>query len=243
MEGNLSLEIARLGAKNSGAHGLDNRTLFPARHRSDSRSEVRLGLMPEMHSAIGAQFELPFSRWVRIEPLLGLALGASGGLLESAVLKASLFSGGLLGMSFGLAFGLFFARRATTPGAGLVWGLGSSFLLWLVVPGGFFNLAVSVRNSALMLQDAQGHFSELVGHVLCLGMPVGVGLGIRGAIRTSRLNTSFAWGRAIVAGGFAGTLGGFIFGRWVSSGDYFPLLAGFGELSSRSMTIFMHFAI
>src|SRR5260370_1262173 len=83
MEGNLSLEIARLGAKNSGAHGLDNRTLFPARHRSDSRSEVRLGLMPEMRSAIGAQFELPFSRWIRIEPLLGLALGASGGLLES----------------------------------------------------------------------------------------------------------------------------------------------------------------
>ncbi len=199
--------------------------------------------MPEMQSAMDAQFESALSRSVRIEPLLGLALGASGGLLESVVLKTSLFSGGLLGMTFGLAFGLFFARRATTPGAGLVWGLGSSFLLWLVVPGGFFNLAVSVRNSALMLQDAQGHFSELVGYVLCLGMPVGVGLGIRGAIRTSRLNTSFAWGRAIVAGGFAGTLGGFIFGRWVSSGDYFPLLAGFGELSSRSMTIFMHFAI
>ncbi len=199
--------------------------------------------MPEMESAMDAQFESALSRSVRIEPLLGLALGASGGLLESVVLKTSLFSGGLLGMTFGLAFGLFFARRATTPGAGLVWGLGSSFLLWLVVPGGFFNLAVSVRNSALMLQDAQGHFSELVGYVLCLGMPVGVGLGIRGAIRTSRLNTSFAWGRAIVAGGFAGTLGGFIFGRWVSSGDYFPLLAGFGELSSRSMTIFMHFAI
>ena len=199
--------------------------------------------MPEMQSAMDAQFESALSRSVRIEPLLGLALGASGGLLESVVLKTSLFSGGLLGMTFGLAFGLFFARRATTPGAGLVWGLGSSFLLWLVVPGGFFNLAVSARNSALMLQDAQGHFSELVGYVLCLGMPVGVGLGIRGAIRTSRLNTSFAWGRAIVAGGFAGTLGGFIFGRWVSSGDYFPLLAGFGELSSRSMTIFMHFAI
>jgi hypothetical protein len=172
-----------------------------------------------------------------------MVLGASGGLLESVVLKTSLFSGGLLGMTFGLAFGLFFARRATSPGAGLIWGLGSSFLLWLLLPGGFLNFAVSARNPALLLQDAQGHFSELVGYVLCLGMPVGVGLGIRGAIRTSRLNTSFAWGRAIVAGGFAGTFGGFIFGRWVSSGDYFPLLAGFGELSSRGMTIFMHFAI
>jgi len=189
------------------------------------------------------EYESAFPRSVRIEPVLGLIVGASGGLLESVVLKTSLFSGGLLGMTFGLAFGLFFARRATSPGSGLIWGLGSSFLLWLLVPAGFLNFAVSVRNPALMLQDAQGHFSELVGYVLCLGMPVGVGLGIRGAIRTSRRNASFAWGRAIVAGGFAGTLGGFIFGRWVSSGDYFPLLAGFDDLGSRGMTIFMHFAI
>src|ERR1700722_16441695 len=196
-----------------------------------------------MKSMIHAQFESTSSRSAWIEPLLGFALGTSGGLLQGIVLRTSLLSGGLLGAAFGLAFGLFFARRATSPGAGLIWGLGSSFLLWLLLPGGFFNFAVSARNPALMLQDAQGHFSELVGYVLCLGMPVGMGLGIRGAIRRSRLNTSFAWGRAIVAGGFAGTLGGFIFGRWVSSGDYFPLLVGFGELSSRGTTIFMHFAI
>jgi hypothetical protein len=199
--------------------------------------------MPGKQSVMGAQFEWDFPRSVWIEPLLGLAFGASGGLLESAILRTSLLSGGLLGMMFGLAFGLCFARHVTTPGAGLIWGLGSSFFLWLLVPGGFFNFAVSIRNTALMLQDAQGHFSELVGYLLCLGMPVGLGLGIRGAIRTSRPNNGIAWGRAIVAGGFAGTLGGFIFGRWVSSGDYFPLLAGYGELSSRSMTILVHFAI
>jgi hypothetical protein len=89
----------------------------------------------------------------------------------------------------------------------------------------------------MRLQDAQGHFAELVAYVLCLGMPVGVGLGIRGGFRTSRPDKKFAWGRAIVAGGLAGTLGGLIFGRWVSSRDYYPLLAGFGELSSRRMTI------
>ncbi len=199
--------------------------------------------MPEMRSAIGAQFELPFSRWIRIEPLLGLALGASGGLLESAILKASLFSGGLLGMSFGLAFGLFFARRATSPGAGLIWGLGSSFLLWILTAGGFFIFVATTGRFAMRLQDAQGHFAELVAYVLCLGMPVGVGLGIRGAFRASRPDKKFAWRRAIVAGGFAGTLGGLIFGRWVSSGDYFPLLAGFGEFTSRRMTISLHFAI
>src|SRR6266436_10192137 len=113
------------------------------------------GFMPEMESAMDAQFESALSRSVRIEPLLGLALGASGGLLESVVLKTSLFSGGLLGMTFGLAFGLFFARRATTPGAGLVWGLGSSFLLWLVVPGGFFHFVATTGRFAMRLEDAQ----------------------------------------------------------------------------------------
>jgi hypothetical protein len=199
--------------------------------------------MSEAQSTIGAQFESALSRWLRIEPLLGLALGASGGLLESALLKTSLFSGGLLGIAFGLAFGLFFAQRATTPGAGLVWGLGSSFLLWILTSGGFFHFVATTGRSAMTLQNAQGHFSQLVAYVLCLGMPVGVGLGVRGGFRAPRPEKKFAWGRAIVAGGFAGTLGGLIFGKWVSSGDYFPLLVGFGELSSRRMTISLHFAI
>ena len=199
--------------------------------------------MPETQSRISPQFGSSFSRPVWIEPLLGFALGTSGGLLQGMVLRTSLLSGGLLGAAFGLAFGLFFARRATSPGAGLIWGLGSSFLLWILTAGGFFHLAGVGRHSAMMFQDAQGHFSELVAYVLCLGMPVGVGLGIRGGLRSSRPGKKFAWGRAIVAGGSAGTLGGLIFGNWVSSGNYYPLLVGFGELSSRRMTISLHFAV
>ena len=164
-------------------------------------------------------------------------------MLKSAALSTSLLGGGLLGATFGLAFGLFFARRATSPGAGLIWGLGSSFLLWILTAGGFFHFVETTGRSGMMLQDAQGHFSQLVAYVLCLGMPVGVGLGIRGGLRSSRPGKKFAWGRAIVAGGFAGTLGGLIFGRWVSSGNYYPLLVGFGELSSRRMTISFHFAV
>jgi len=199
--------------------------------------------MPETQSRISPQFGSSFSPPTSIEPLLGFALGTSGGLLQGMVLRTSLLSGGLLGAAFGLAFGLFFARRATSPGAGLIWGLGSSFLLWILTVGGFFHLASGAKHSAMMFQDAQGHFSELVAYVLCLGMPVGVGLGIRGGFRASSPDKRFAWGRAIVAGGFAGTLGGLIFGRWVSSGNYYPLLAGFGELSSRNMTISLHFAL
>jgi hypothetical protein len=190
-----------------------------------------------------AHFESALSSSFWIEPLLGLALGASGGLLKSAVLTTSLLRGGLLGAIFGLAFGLFFARRATSPGAGLIWGLGFSFLSWILTAGGFFHFAAAAGPSDVMLQDAQKHFPELVGYLLCLGMPVGIGLGVRGGLCTAKPDQKFAWGRAIVAGGFAGTLGGFVFGRWVSLGDYFPLLVGFGELSSRRMTISLHFAI
>jgi hypothetical protein len=199
--------------------------------------------MPEMQSRTDAQVESALSRSLWIEPLLGLAIGALGGLLECAVLSSSLLHGGLVGATFGLAFGSFFARQATSPGAGLIWGLGSSFLLWILTAGGFFRFVATTGRSAMMLQDAQGHFSELVAYVLCLGMPVGIGLGIRGGFRASGPGKKFAWGRAIVAGGIAGTLGGLLFGRWVSSGDYYPLLVGFGELSSRHLTISLHFAM
>src|ERR1700751_1118531 len=95
-------------------------------------------------------------------PILSVAVGGSGGFLESAVLKSSLLSGGLLGASFGLIFGVFFARRATSPGAGLIWGLGSSFLLWILTAGGFFfHLAAVPGRTAMMLQDAQARFPEL----------------------------------------------------------------------------------
>jgi hypothetical protein len=55
----------------------------------------------------------------RIEPLLGLATGVLGGAIQSKILSASMSHSILLGGIFGLAFSLFFARRATTPGAGV----------------------------------------------------------------------------------------------------------------------------
>ena len=81
------------------------------------------------------------SSW--IEPLLGCALGVAGGLLQSALSHTSTLSGGLLGAIFGLVFGLFFAQRASSPGAGLIWGLASSFLLWVISAGRIFYFACS----------------------------------------------------------------------------------------------------
>src|ERR1700747_1682183 len=71
-----------------------------------------------------------------LAPLLVLSTGVLGGAIQSEILSAPMSHSILLGGIFGLAFSLFFARRATTPGAGLIWGLGSALLLWFVMPTG-----------------------------------------------------------------------------------------------------------
>src|SRR5215472_2808362 len=177
-----------------------------------------------------------------LQPLLGLGVGVLGGALYSVVLATSLMHGIAYGALFGVTFGLLFSRRATSPGAGLIWGLAAALLLWIVVPAGILPLR-HIGHSKRMLSDARASFPQLVGFLICLGMPVGVTLGTWGEFHSRARLLKFSWGRAIVAGGLAGTLAGFVFGQWVSSGNYFPLLAGYGELSSRMGTVVLHFAV
>src|SRR5215469_1360745 len=177
-----------------------------------------------------------------LQPLLGLSVGVLGGALYSVVLGTSLVHGIGYGALFGVTFGLLFSRRATSPGAGLIWGLAAALLLWIVVPAGILPLR-HASHSKGMLTDAQASFPQLVGFLICLGMPVGVTLGTWGEFRSRTRLPKFSWGRAIVAGGLAGTLAGFVFGQWVSSENYFPLLAGYGELSSRLATVVLHFVV
>jgi hypothetical protein len=178
-----------------------------------------------------------------IDPLLGLAVGGSGGALGSALLNSSLVSGILLGSLFGVAFGLFFAHRASSSGAGLIWGLGAAFLLWVVLPVGILPLLAGSDHSMAKVTDARKQFPELVAYLICLGMPVGVTLGIRGGSRGRLENSPFHWWRAITVGGFAGVLGGMIFGRWSSAGDFFPLIAGLGVANSRIVTVALQFGV
>src|SRR6516164_1692918 len=92
------------------------------------------------------------------EPLLGLATGVLGGAIQSKILSAPMSQSILLGGSFALAFSLFFARRATTPGAGLIWGLGGALLLSFVLPTGIGVLLLRSASSTAMLNDAQARF-------------------------------------------------------------------------------------
>src|SRR6516225_5466842 len=178
------------------------------------------------------------------EILLGSCVGAVGGALQGPLLSAPLAQSLLCGLLFGAAFALLFAKRATSPGAGLIWGLAFAVLMWLLFPAGIVPLAAGAAGSGSMLQDARARFPQLVSFLLCLGMPAGLTLGLWAELRGTASNPKFNWGRATVAGGFAGTLGGLIFGRWVSSGDYFPLLAGYGTLTfSHGTIIFLHFSV
>jgi hypothetical protein len=178
-----------------------------------------------------------------VDPLLGLAVGSAGGTLASGLLATSPGHGIVLGCLFGFAFGLLFAYRATSSGAGLIWGLGAAFLLWLVLPAGILPLIAGSGHTMAKLADAREQFPELVAYLICLGMPVGMTLGVRGGLRWRLKNPPFHWWRAIIVGGFAGVLGGMIFGRWSSGGDFFPLIAGLGELHSRIATVGLQFGM
>ena len=178
-----------------------------------------------------------------VDSLLGLLTGFAGGLLGKAALGSWTTRDLILASLFGLVFGLFFSKRATSPGAGLIWSLGFAFFLWIAVPAGLGHLLSEARHAESMFGNAQEHFPELVAYLVCLGMPVGLILGIRGAIRGKTNQPAFSWGRAIVVGGFAGLLGGTIFGRWMSAGDFFPLLGGLGVIHSHDTTVALHFGI
>lgn len=198
--------------------------------------------MAELDISLGPQVRPGRDSLLWLEPLLGLGIGVVGGALQSFFLGTSLINGIAYGALFGVTFGLLFSRRATSPGAGLIWGVAAALLLWIVVPAGIVPLR-HASHSMGMLSDARASFPQLVAFLVCLGMPVGVTLGIWSEFHSRTRQPKFSWGRAIVAGGLAGTLAGFVFGQWISSGNYFPLLGGYGELDSRTATVVLHFAI
>jgi len=125
----------------------------------------------------------------------------------------------------------------------LIWGLGVAFLLWLILPAGILPLLAGSGRAMAKLADAREQYPELVAYLICVGMPVGVTLGVRGGLRGRLKNPPFHLWRAIVVGGFAGVFGAMIFGRWSSAGDFFPLIAGLGELHSRIATVGLQFGV
>ncbi|MGA8224239.1 MAG: hypothetical protein WB780_21510 [Candidatus Acidiferrales bacterium] len=176
-------------------------------------------------------------------PLLGLATGGICGAFGSAAIGASTSHTIIFGAIFGLIFWWGFGKRAESPGAGMIWGLGCAALVWLLIPVGIIPLLKGTPRSAAMLLDARTRFPELVAILVRLGMPVGLILGILGAIRMRGVKQKFSWGRAIVVGGVAGTLSGLVYSRWMYEGEFYPLLSGLGQLSAKSEMVVLHFLV
>jgi len=173
--------------------------------------------------------------------LLCVIVGMLGGASGAAIMQISTVSGFLAGGLFGLIFALIGARRATDPGAGLMWGLGYAFMLWLALPAGVLPLLIEGMPKMGMLDMAQIHFSELAAYIVCLGAPLGLALGIWGSLQPTAASRRFSLARALVVGGMAGILGGWAFGRWMEQVNFFPLIAGLVNSTSAMVGVTLHF--
>ncbi|HEY3230011.1 MAG TPA: hypothetical protein VGJ87_12385, partial [Roseiflexaceae bacterium] len=67
-----------------------------------------------------------------------VVVGAVGGAIAARLTGTNIFGLIALGALYGLIFALAGAVRATSPGAGLLWGLGYALSLWLIGPAGLF---------------------------------------------------------------------------------------------------------
>jgi uncharacterized membrane protein YagU involved in acid resistance len=187
--------------------------------------------------------------------LLCVVVGALGGALCMVVIQASFTAGVLLGAVYGLGFGLLCRKRAISPGAGLLWGLGYAFILWLAVPAGIVPVLMGGMPAMGMLDTARAHFPELVAYLLCFGTPIGLALGTWSVLanRGSKIEdrgsqtvagdslSSYSFPRAVVVGGLAGIFGGWAFGKWMAQVNFYPLVAGLVGADSMMVGVTLHF--
>ncbi len=169
-------------------------------------------------------------------------VGALGGAICLILGVASFLTGVALGGLYGLMFALLGAPRAASPGAGLLWGLGYALLLWLAGPAGVFPL-LGDTHAMGMLDTARAHFPELIAYVLCFGLPLGLTLGIWGRLQPLPGRARLSLPRALIVGALAGVVGGWAFGKWMEQINFFLIIAGLVNSTSREVGIVLHFAI
>ncbi len=185
---------------------------------------------------------------VSICAVVGLMGGASSTVITTMTLG---LGSALLGAIYGAVFAWLCGQRATSPGAGLVWGLGYALMLWLLLPAGILPLFNAQQPGMGMMDVAREHFPELVAYIVCIGAPLGIVLGTLAsrindlaiANQKSKIKNSFSWPRAILVGGVAGSVGGWAFGKWMEQVNFFPLVANIVNASTRESGIMVHYAI
>jgi len=172
--------------------------------------------------------------------VLCLIVGCVGGVVTAQIGLASVQTGIIVGGLYGLGFALLASPRATTPGAGLLWGLAYALLLWLLNPLGLSTLMAGSTSEA-MLASLRARFPALVAHLLCFGLPLGLALGAVRGCEAQRGETAFSLSRALFVGGWAGVIGGWAFGKWMAQVNFFPLIAGLVNSTSYGVGVMLHF--
>lgn len=145
-----------------------------------------------------------------------------------------------LGVLYGILATAVFGSRATDPGRGLIWGLGTGFLTWAVLTALLVNGAPHV---GVLEQPAIDALVPLLVQILLgLGAPVGLAVGFWEARRLPA-NESIELSRALVTGGIAGIVGGWGFSVWMEGVGMFPLIAELVGTTNPAVGRFVHFCI
>lgn len=173
---------------------------------------------------------------------IGILVGGIGGILCQLAGVASVPTGILAGAVYGLLFTLLVARRAVSPGSGLLWGLGYAFMIWLIGPVVLFPL-LSGGQAMGMLELTRAHFPELVSYIVFFGLPLGLSIGTWGVLSPKSDRLPYSLPRAVVVGGLAGIVGGWVFGIWMEQAHFFPLIAGLVRSDARAVGVTLHFII
>jgi uncharacterized membrane protein YagU involved in acid resistance len=163
--------------------------------------------------------------------LLCTIIGALGGVVLMLAGHATVLTGPVPGVLYGVLFAVLFGREAASIGSELLWGLGYALLLWIVLVIAFHS----------PLRTNRDNFPDLVGYILCFGAPLGLTLGMFQARKTGGALMPFSPGRAIVGGTLAGVAGGWAFGKWMEQVNFFPLIAGLVGSTSRMIGESLHF--
>jgi hypothetical protein len=175
----------------------------------------------------------------RIATLLACGIaGVAGGVALMFAVHVSILFGPALGAVYGMLFAVVFWNRALDLGSGILWGLAYAFLLWLAVVPGAQVIAANLSSTFTTQRD---NFPELVGYLLCFGLPLGVVLGIFGGRRNRATLARLSFPRAIIGGVLAGIAGGWIFGRWMEQVNFYPVIARIVGSSSNMVGHTLHY--
>ena len=189
--------------------------------------------------------------------LAGAIAGVLGGLGSGlSVAPATpwsihLLMSGVLGLFFGLGFGL----RVRTAGSALMWGQAYGILWWLVGPLTLLPL-VDGRGLQWTVPAIQGSFPQLLAHMVGFGAVLGLtmyGVGRLLPFIPAAANPSPTEPRvpelvpplvqALVVGAVGGLLGAWVFLWGIETAGFFPLVAGMVGMRSPTAGGLLHYLI